>query len=134
MLGASGEGDERRMTEDERYRWKEHGARIRKARTQAGHTQKRLAELVGVDAHTVWGWEAGRMRPNHENLAAIAHHCATTPAALEGLDAVHAELIREAEVAFRDALVGLPPEEIETIRNFIRFVKSERRRRRPANS
>ena len=80
------------MTEDSRYRWKEHGARIRQARTQAGHTQKRLAELVGVDAHTVWGWEAGRMRPNQENLAAIAYHCATTPAALEGLDARQAEL------------------------------------------
>ena len=119
------------MSEDSRYRWKEHGARIRKARTQAGHTKKRLAELIGVDAHTVWGWEAGRMRPNQENLSAIAYHCATTPASLEGLDARQAELLREAEVAFRDALVGLPPEDIETISNFIRFVKSERRRRRP---
>ena len=74
------------------------------------------------------------MRPNQENLAAIAHHCSTTPAALQGLDEVHVELLREAEVAFRDALVGLPPEDIETIRNFIRFVKSERRRRRPDGS
>ncbi len=71
------------------------------------------------------------MRPNDENLSAIAYPCATTPAALEGLDMLHAELLREAEVAFRDALVGLPPEDIEVIRNSIRFVKSERRRRRP---
>ncbi len=131
MLAAKREGEAHGMSEDDGYRWKEHGARIRKARTQAGHTQKRLAELVGVGAHTVWCWEAGRMRPNQENLAAIAYHCATTPAVLEGLDMQHAELLREAEVAFRDAVVGLPPEDIETIRNFIRFVKSERRRRRP---
>lgn len=118
------------MSEDSRYQWKEYGARIREARKQAGHTQQRLAELVGVGAHTVWAWEAGRMRPNQENLSAIALHCATTPAALEGLDVLHAELIREAEMAFREALIGLPAEDIESIRNFVRFVKAERRRRR----
>lgn len=117
------------MSEDGGYRWKEFGARIREARTQAGLTQKRLAELVGVRPHTVWCWEAGRMKPNRANLSEIAHHCATSPAALEGLDVVKAELLREAELSFRDALVRLPAEDIESIRNYIRFVKSERRRR-----
>lgn len=116
---------------DDGYRWKEYGARIREVRKEAGHTQKRLAELVGVGAHTVWCWEAGRMRPNQENLFAIAFHCATIPAKLEGLDMLHGEKVREAELAFREALVRLPPEDIETISNFIRFVQSERRRRRP---
>ena len=118
MLVAREQGEENGMSDDG-YRWKERGARIREARKQAGLTQKRLAELVGVGAHTVWCWEAGRMRPNQENLSAIAQHCATTPAALEGLDVLHAELFREAELAFREALVGLPAEDIESIRNFV---------------
>ena len=32
---------------DDGYRWKALGARIREARTRAGLTQKRLAELAG---------------------------------------------------------------------------------------
>ena len=115
---------------DDGYRWKAFGARIRKARTEAGLTQKRLAELVGVGAHTVWCWEAGRMRPQRHNLAAIASHTGTSVAVLEGRDAAEAELLREAERSFRDALEGLPAEDIESIRNFIRFVRSERHRRR----
>lgn len=117
------------MSEDNGYRWKAFGARIRAARTGAGLTQKRLSELVGVGAHTVWCWEAGRMRPHRHNLAAIANHCGTSVAELEGRGAVEAELIREAEASFRDALDGLPVEDIETIRTFIRFVRAERHRR-----
>ena len=120
------------MTAAGGYRWKEFGARVRAARERAGFTQKRLGELVGVRAHTVWCWEAGRMKPNHANLAAIAYHCATSVAALEGRDEAEAEMLREAEVSFRDAVSGLPMEDIESIRNFIRFVKSERRRQRRA--
>ncbi len=122
------------MTVDHGYRWKEFGARIRAARERAGFTQKRLGELVGVRAHTVWCWEAGRMKPNHANLAEIAYQCATSVALLEGRDVVEAELLREAEVLFRDAVAGLPMEDIESIRNYIRFVKSERRRQRRAGS
>ena len=117
---------------DDGYRWKAFGARIRDARTSAGLTQKRLAELVGVGAHTVWCWEAGRMKPHHHNLRAIASHTGTSVADIEGRTAVEAELRREAEAAFHDALDDLPPEDIESIRNYIRFVRSERRRRRGA--
>ena len=117
------------MSDGGGYRWKEFGARIREARAGAGLTQKRLSELVGVDAHTVWCWEAGRMRPHRHNLSAIATHCGTSVAELEGRDAVEAEVIREAEASFREALDGLPVEDIETIRTFIRFVRAERHRR-----
>ena len=115
---------------DDGYRWKAFGARIRRARTQAGLTQKRLAELVGVGAHTVWCWEAGRMRPHHHNLLAIASHTGASVPDLEGRDAVEAELRKEAEASFRDALDSVPPEDIEMITRFIRFVRAERHRRR----
>ena len=107
------------------YRWKALGARIREARVRAGLTQKRLAELVGVRAHTAWCWEAGRMRPQRENLVAIAHHTGTSPEQIEGRDAGEAEVLREAERAFRDAIEGLPTEDIASIRNYIRFLKAE---------
>lgn len=117
------------MTLDSGYRHRELGARIREARTQAGFTQKRLGELVGVRPHTVWCWEAGRMRPERANLLEIASHCATTVAEIEGRDHAEAELLREAEAEFRNAVRGLPTEDIASIRNYIRFVRSERRRR-----
>ena len=120
------------MTDDRGYRWKELGARIREARKRVGITQQRLGELVGVRSHTVWCWEAGRMKPNHENLVELAFHCATSVAEIEGRDVVEAELLRETELYFRDAVEGLPMEDIESIRNYIRFVKGERRRQRRA--
>ena len=72
------------------------------------------------------------MKPNHENLVELAFHCSTSVAELEGRDVVEAELLKETELYFRDAVEGLPLEDIESIRNYIRFVKGERRRRRRA--
>ena len=122
------------MSKQRGYPWKDVGARIREARRQAGLTQQRLGELVGVASHTVWCWEAGRMKPNHEHFVELAFHCATSVAELEGRDVVEAELLKETELSFRDAVSGLPLEDVESIRNYIRFVKAERRRRRRAES
>ena len=118
------------MTDDNGYRWKDMGARIRAARKEAGLTQQRLGELVGVRPHTVWCWEAGRMKPQHHNLVEIAFHTGAGVAELEGRDVVEAELLKETELAFRDAVSGLPMEDVESIRNYIRFIRAERRRRR----
>ena len=118
------------MTHDRGYRWRELGTRIRDARKAADLTQKRLGELVGVRSHTVWCWEAGRMKPQRGNLMEIAFHCHTSVAELEGRDVLEAELLKEAELSFRDAVDGLPIEDVESIQSYIRFVKSERRKRR----
>ena len=120
------------MTKQRGYPWKDVGTRIREARRQAGLTQQRLGELVGVASHTVWCWEAGRMKPNHEHFVELAFHCETSVAALEGREVLEAELLREADVSFRDAVAGLPMEDIESIHNYIRFIRTERRRRRRA--
>lgn len=120
------------MTRDRGYRWRDLGARIRDARKQVGLTQRQLSELVGVASHTVWAWEAGRMKPQHEHLVELAFHCETSAEHLLGQTVVESELLKEAEVSFRDALAGLPMEDIESIQNYIKFVRSERRRRRRA--
>ena len=117
------------MTDDREYRWTELGARIREARSGAGLTQKQLAGLVGVAPNTVWAWEAGRMKPVHEHLVEVAFHCGTGVRELEGRDVVISELRKAAEVSFRDAVEGLPDEDIESIQEFIRFVRSQRHKR-----
>ena len=50
-------------------------ARIREARRRAGLTQEALAALVGVTAHSVGEWEAGRRNPTPEPLAGVVLHC-----------------------------------------------------------
>ena len=116
------------MTDDRDYRWKELGIRIRKARNGVGLTQKQLADLVGVAPNTVWAWEAGRMKPVHDNLVEIAFHCGTGVRELEGRDVVISELRKEAEVSFRDAVDDLPDEDVESIQEFIDFVRARRHR------
>jgi transcriptional regulator with XRE-family HTH domain len=39
------------------------GDRLRLARTARGFSIRSLADLLGVDASTVWSWEKGRHRP-----------------------------------------------------------------------
>ncbi|MDE0476371.1 MAG: helix-turn-helix transcriptional regulator [Gammaproteobacteria bacterium] len=118
------------MIRDRGYRWSDLGARMREARKRVGLTQRQLSELVGVASHTVWAWEAGRMKPQHEHLVEVAFHCETSTERLLGQPVEEAELLKAAEVSFHDALAGLPPEDIESIRKFIKFVRAERRRTR----
>ena len=117
------------MPEDREYPWKNVGDRIREARTKLGLTQAQLARQVGVSSQTVWSWEAGRVRPKHEHLEELAFRCEVSTAWILGRDVLEADLLREASVSFYDAVEGLPLEDIETIQNFINFVRQERRRR-----
>ncbi len=116
------------MTVDPGYRWKSIGARIKEARLKVGLTQKQVSELVGVSPHAVWSWESGKMKPTPEHLLELAYQCETSTDWLLGRDVVEAEILKEADVSFRNAIEGLPMEDIESIMNFIRFVREQRRR------
>ena len=120
------------MTEDQGYRWKNIGDRIREARLKAGLTQRRLSELLGVSAHAVWSWEAGKMKPTPEHLLELAYQCETSTDWLLGRDMVEAEILKEADVSFRNAIEGLPMEDLESIMEFIHFVRDQRRKRERA--
>lgn len=115
---------------DRGYKWKEIGARIREARTRAGLTQKQVSELVGVSAHAVWCWEAGMTKPNSQHIVELAHICEVSTDWILGRAVVEAELLEEAEVSFRNAVDGLPLEDVEEIQEFIRYVRQRRRRKR----
>ena len=120
------------MPEAREYQWKNIGDRIREARDKLGLTQVQLAKQVGVSSQTVWVWESGRVKPTHEHLEELAFRCQVSAAWLLGRDVLDAELLQEASVSFYDAVEGLPLEDVETIQNFIRFVRQERRRRTEA--
>ena len=42
---------------------------------------------------------------------------------------VEDELLKETNVSFMDAVAGLPQEDLDSILNFIRFVREERTRK-----
>ncbi len=103
--------------------------RIREARRGVGLTQLELARLLGVSPHTVWCWEAGRMKPTYEHRVAIAFHCERDVAELEGRAGPERDRLREAVAAFLDAVTHLPEEDIDSIWRFVRFLRWRRRRR-----
>ena len=103
--------------------------RIREARRSAGLKQSELAALVGVSSHTVWCWEAGRMKPTYEHRVAVASHCERDVDELEGRTGADRDRLEEAVAAFRGAVADLPERDIEFIWTFIRFVRWQRRRR-----
>ena len=116
--------------QDDGYKWKDIGARIREARTRAGLTQKKVANLIGVSNHSVWCWEAGKMKPNADHLIDLAYLFEVSTESLFGMNVVEAELLDEVDVSFRGSVASLPNEDIEEIREFIRFVRERRRRRK----
>ena len=117
------------MTEDRGYPWRNIGARIKEARARMGLTQRQLSEMVGVSPHAVWSWEAGKMKPTPEHLLEVAYRCETSTDWLLGRDVVEAEILKEVDVSFRNAIEGLPMEDLESIMEFIRFVRGQRRRK-----
>ncbi|MDE2933961.1 MAG: helix-turn-helix transcriptional regulator [Chloroflexota bacterium] len=117
------------MPDDRGYKWKEGAARIREARARVGLTQREVSELLGVSAHTVWCWEAGKTKPSNEHLVELASRCEVSTDWLLGRESVEAEVLEEAEVSFRSAVANLPREDIEEIKNFIAFVREQRRRK-----
>ncbi len=118
------------MTDDRGYHWNSIGTRIKEARMKVGLTQKQVSDLVGVSPHAVWSWEAGKMKPTPEHLLELAYRCGTSTDWLLGRDVVEGEILQEADVSFRKAIEGLPMEDLESIMNFIRFVREQRRRRK----
>ena len=117
------------MPESRGYRWKNVGARIKEGRLTAGLTQGQLAQLVDVAPHTVWCWESGRMKPSADNLVQLAYRLRVSGDWLLDRDVVEDELLKETNVSFMDAVAGLPQEDLDSILNFIRFVREERTRK-----
>ena len=96
---------------------------------RVGLTQKEVSELLGVSHHSVWSWEAGKTSPSNEHLVELASRFEVSTDWLLGREVVEEELLEEAEGSLRDAVASLPREDIEQIRDFIAFVREQRRRK-----
>lgn len=62
------------------------GENIKKARKNAGVTQKELADRVGVYQKDVSRWETGEVIPSVESLADICRAIGASADAIMGLD------------------------------------------------
>ena len=91
---------------------------------------KDLSALLALSHHAVWCWEAGKMQPTPEHLTELAQALGVSTDWLLGRIEAMEELLNEAEVSFRQAVAELPAEDVEAIRDFIRFVRDRRRGRR----
>lgn len=58
------------------------GERIRARREELGMSQVELADAIGIRAHVMWRYEAGKSRPGADRLAEIASALKTTSEAL----------------------------------------------------
>ena len=116
------------MTKARGYKWQNIGARIREARKkvgadpgpgeQAGRSQPPRRLVLG----------GGEDKASHEHLLELAYRCEVSTDWILGRDVVEAELLKEADVSFSNAISGLPTEDVESIMEFIRFVRERRRR------
>ena len=59
---------------------------IKKARLQAGLTQKETAEKLGIAQQQYARWETGKFAPKDETLEKLAHLFQTTTDTLKGRD------------------------------------------------
>lgn len=117
------------MKQDHGYSWMDVGARIRDIRKGAGKTQKEVGASLSVSSHTVWCWEAGKTQPTPEHITELAQAFGVSTDWLLGKDAEIDDLLNEVDLSFRQAVAGLPPEDVESIRSFIQFVRERRRLR-----
>ncbi len=60
------------------------------------------------------------MKPNPEHLVDLAYRCSVSTDWLLGRDVVAAELLEEADRSCRNAVAGLPIEDLDEIHEFIR--------------
>lgn len=61
------------------------GDRLKELRTQAGHSQESLAELLGIGNRQIWRYENGQTEPDGEIIARIAQELNVSSDYLLGL-------------------------------------------------
>ena len=117
--------------------------RLKQARNEAGLTLEAAAEGAGLDLTTIWRYEAGQRSPTGLALAGLARTYSkpvewffgeeeepVPPGSTEnGQEADLSDqdpLLQEAELALRSMGNDLTPGDIKAIRDFIRFVHTQR--------
>ena len=79
------------------------GGRIREARRNAGLSQEKLAEQIGVSRQAVTKWEAGQAAPSTENLLRLAEALHTPVETLLGTEPDSRQALAEQIYALQKA-------------------------------
>ena len=122
------------------YKWRELGGRLKAARGRTALTQQNVASRLGVQTQTVWYWESGRSRPDHDRLPLLAElYGVTTDWLLGGAVASRSEDdidIADPEISlfFRGEWETFTEEEQEFIRGMIRESRKLLRKRRESSA
>ncbi len=103
------------------------GVRLKEARNAAGMTLDRVGERLAVSRQVVSSWEAGKYMPMPENLPKIATLYGVTIDAILGRESAAQTVMEEAELALRGAATELTEEEMQSVADFIQFVRRQKR-------
>ncbi len=109
--------------------FKEQGARFKQARSRERLTLAKAADRIGVSPQTVVGWESGRSLPEGRNLSKAATVYGVDGGWLVGLreESAAQTVMEEAELALRGAATELTEEEMQSVADFIQFVRRQKR-------
>ena len=93
------------------------GERIKKLRQNAGMSQEKLAEMVGVSRQAVTKWEAGQSAPGTENLFRLAEVFGTTVDMLTQREKPDAQASHaaKAQKVKRNLLLALGPGSVQPL-------------------
>ena len=122
------------------YKWRELGGRLKAARGRTALTQQNVADRLGVQTQTVWYWESGRSKPDHERLPHLAElYGVTTDWLLGGAVSARSEDyidIADPEISlfFRGEWQEFTEEEQDFIKGMIRESRELLRKRRESSA
>jgi transcriptional regulator with XRE-family HTH domain len=107
------------------------GERLREARERLGLTQAQLGALLHVSGPTITRYETGVNKPNPETLRELAKVLRVSVDYLLGLTDLptHSISVAKEAAALYRATEGLPPEDLERLYDYIKYLKYERQQK-----
>ena len=106
------------------------GERIRYYRKRAGYLQPALAIELGVTKNTISNWEAGRARPDPDNIVQLCHILDITPSQLLGFAGDLSDRERSVIKMYR-SLNGVNKSIIDTMLEQLLDAQAKAQRKRP---
>ena len=103
------------------------GKRLRGARQAAGLTQEAVSEAIGVHAPVISSWERGHSEPLAGKIPVLADLYGVTADWILGRESAAQTVMEEAELALRGAATELTEEEMQSVADFIQFVRRQKR-------
>lgn len=99
---------------------------MRSIRKKKGYTMKALGKAVGVSESTISLYENGKHEPDIVTMRRIADVLNVTVDELLGREQKDPATAGGMDDALMDLLVGLPPDDVQRVRDFVAGLKAAR--------